>query len=705
MSNAEHPLAPTLLALFEGHTLESSCACDSRTLFYQLLHQRSQAKIQLTAYAFVQQQLQQLQISALNAAYHPANCSQALNAQLTPLKPNTKALLSATPVLYTELAWLDHCVPASCNQEPLALELQAFALTIEQTSKTERLRAYADILPDLHTWAFSQRQDIPLAFFDFAALQLALGLFPRVLFAEILGFTYAHCQSNGLGAGIGRTTNANWQAQLPLLLDILQRYIASFPAVATSLWQRFQQGYWLYYGHLSACQQQLNEACTAATTEQQLIEVLLHLRSSAVGHHHAITLEGKSLDDWFSETPFRASDFLMALRHSAYVDAQQPTNSRLLKLFAFKGPMFGVLNTQELALLQRWLAAPNNNTATMPLTETHAQPSALAQRVPLHQRAPEPSLPNPRQQLNSRTWYYTLANIDLFPSALAPAKQRVQRLVTLTKLCNRLPFSLYSHQAFANFIQARYQQELNAYRPLTTKPRIAKATYIWAIEQLAPAILTDGCWLQQIARLKYQPTQAVGALLTKIYRDELGDGQLLQNHPFIYQQLLTSVGITLPPIHTQAFSQHPGFIDSAFAIPNYLLAISHFPESFLPELLGLNMAIELSGLGKDYLRLAQALNYYGLDSTIVNVHISIDNLASGHAALAQQTIQRYLDEVLATAGETVMQQQWRRIYTGFCSLAFVSRPFSVALVARGLLRGLTSNLNRHACTHLPAGQP
>ena len=180
--------------------------------------------------------------------------------------------------------------------------------------------------------------------------------------------------------------------------------------------------------------------------------------------------------------------------------------------------------------------------------------------------------------------------------------------------------------------------------------------------------------------------------LFKIYEDEIGNGYLERNHPFIYRQLLKSLNLNLPSIASKSFIEHSGFLDSAFDLPVYLLSISKFTNSYLPELLGLNLAIETSGLGNVYLRLSEALSYWNIDPLIIDVHISIDNMSSGHSSLAIQAIEIYLDEVASGYGNAALQDHWHRIYTGYCSLQSACRRFKFALICSYLVNRFTKKV-------------
>jgi len=288
------------------------------------------------------------------------------------------------------------------------------------------------------------------------------------------------------------------------------------------------------------------------------------------------------------------------------------------------------------------------------------------------------------ETLSNRDLFYYLVNSECYPEVIDSATGRVTKVLRLARWLNKVPFNVYEHDRLDQFIATIYQRGITGYQAFKAPARVSKATYIWGIEQLAPTILADGCWLQGASQLQLSPYQAVGDLLQKIYSDEMGNGDVLKNHPCIYRRLLASLNIELPLVHTRDFSAHRGFLNSAFDIPVFLTALSLCGNRFLPELLGVNLAIELSGLGRQYMTLRDELKYWQIDSAIVDVHIAIDNVATGHTALAREAIALYLDQVQMIQGSEVMNQHWHRVYQGYSALNTAGARFKAALVLQYL---------------------
>ncbi|MBL1263747.1 iron-containing redox enzyme family protein [Methylomicrobium sp. RS1] len=682
-----------------------------RALFHALIQDGEEPALYPFAYHFVESRLAGKASSdstVLPSGWDCEDILQALTLQESTFPPITatraqlrNALVQVQPVLLTEPCWLQNILQTATNHAPAAIALSAvYASSGAMAAPNKAFQALllnAGLeIPDPGSSAFARNETIDSRFFDFAALQLALGQFPRVFFPEILGFTVAWCDSRSLLEGFSsddhpeqasylRLRQVRLSSAKPMVIETIRDNLMRLDDNRKkALWQRIKAGFDLYRENVDRCRQKLrNRLENPETAAQAAVKLFKEKAPAACGHHRHVRLEGRSLDDWFAEQPFDAKGFLAALHRSAYVDRQKPAASPLLKLFEFEGPMFGVLTEADRDCLKRWLSGGNAGLEEAPCPDETPPETGW---LPAEGGDDTPAF----GKMNRRELYHYLVNAELYPDVLPAAHRLVERVLRASGRFSRLPFTNYTHQAFTNHIDTLYRREIQAYEPLKRKPRLSRQAYVWGIEQLAPAILADGCWLQHASRLEFTAYAAVGASLSKIYDDETGNGIEAQNHPAIYRRLLDSLHIDLPPIHDPAFCHHPGFIDSAFDIPAYLLAISQFPASFLPELLGLNLAIELSGLGKVYLRLAEELEFWGIDPKIVKVHISIDNPASGHAALAGNAVQHYLDRIAAGQGSAAQNAHWRRTYRGYCSLAAAGRTFKIALAVRYLCRQFQS---------------
>lgn len=281
-----------------------------------------------------------------------------------------------------------------------------------------------------------------------------------------------------------------------------------------------------------------------------------------------------------------------------------------------------------------------------------------------------------------RKLYHTLLNREHYPDSFLKARCYAQRILTYTTMLAPLQTGLrrgfeYDKRAFIDRVDAIYNREIKRYLPLKSHPTVSRAFCLWGIRQMAPAILVDGCWLENIAGA--EPTQdAAQYRLVRTFADEVGAGCFEHNHPYIYRCLLENVGVWLPPTSSLAFSEDTSLCNAAFFLPTYLLSIGIHPQSYFPEILGLNLGIELSGLGAGYLHLVEVLSYYGIDPTIIRLHLSIDNLASGHAALARDSIIAHLGKVSNDSGRYALTTEWKRIWCGYLSLYTAIFPFILA---------------------------
>ena len=353
----------------------------------------------------------------------------------------------------------------------------------------------------------------------------------------------------------------------------------------------------------------------------------------------------------------------------------------------FGGPMFGVFSPEERRLCLEWIeqpeagvpagARPAAASGTPPQSRTNGPSPPLRGAFPGGRRAAERAGP--------RRLYTTLLRAespaDCPPAAIAFA-ERILRRARWLGLWHPAPWrGPYSPEAFRRSLETLHCLELERYRPLAGPPTIGKEFCRWAILQFAPAVLVDGCWLAGMA-IAPDRLDETGRELLAIYADELGNGRPERNHANVYRKLLASLGFELPPFDSEAFALDSRFLDAAFDLPVYLLAIGSSVQRYFPELLGLNLAIELSGLGAGYLRAIDLLRYHGIDPTILQLHLSIDNLSSGHAARARDAIQLYLDEAGRHGGRPAVRLEWRRIRTGYLSLTAAVLPLAARIVVR-----------------------
>lgn len=152
-----------------------------------------------------------------------------------------------------------------------------------------------------------------------------------------------------------------------------------------------------------------------------------------------------------------------------------------------------------------------------------------------------------------------------------------------------------------------------------------KAHALNFIKSVAPTKLVDGSWLYGMLRNWDSPDFHP---LIKTYLEELGEGAPSKNHVTIYRKLLATHGIDN---WEQLSEDH--FVQGAIQ-----LALGHHAERFLPEVIGFNLGYEQLPL--HLLITSYELNEFGIDPYYFQLHVTVDNAATGHA---QKAVQALLD--------------------------------------------------------------
>lgn len=165
---------------------------------------------------------------------------------------------------------------------------------------------------------------------------------------------------------------------------------------------------------------------------------------------------------------------------------------------------------------------------------------------------------------------------------------------------------------YALYLQARRHGEPRRYF-------VNRAQALWFLQQVAPTKAVDGAWLQGALRHWHDPRYHG---LIRTYLEELGEGDPRCNHVLIYQRLLSRVGC-LEPLPLPAARYRQGAVQ---------LALGQCFEAFMPEVDGYNLGYEQPPL--HLLITTHELAELGIDGHYFQLHVTIDNAASGHARKA-----------------------------------------------------------------------
>lgn len=191
-------------------------------------------------------------------------------------------------------------------------------------------------------------------------------------------------------------------------------------------------------------------------------------------------------------------------------------------------------------------------------------------------------------------------------------------------------------QSHARSVTARYALYLERRRAGGPREYFSsRAHALYFLRGVAPTKLVDGAWLHGLLG-QAQDARLHGLIRT--YLEELGDGDAVQNHVLLYRRLLAAHGL-------DADLQEPGVLPGAHYEQGAIqLALGWLGASgdWLPEVVGFNLGYEQLPL--HLLITAYELDELGIDPYYFTVHVTVDNLASGHARRACQAVRSLMPQ-------------------------------------------------------------
>ncbi|WP_407165971.1 LodA/GoxA family CTQ-dependent oxidase [Bradyrhizobium sp. ORS 111] len=292
----------------------------------------------------------------------------------------------------------------------------------------------------------------------------------------------------------------------------------------------------------------------------------------------------------------------------------------------------------------------------------------------------------PYAGMDIRYLFHALLNLENHRGCLGKAQEYVESVLQAARNVQKLPSAFnfmnnvrpfrYSEDVFEARMKDIYDDCMEFGLTQNGRPYNAaneehnpyfatRENVIERIKQLTPFNFLDGAWLRNVHRMG--PMDEVNSTLFSIFNEELGDGDVSQNHANVYRDLCHSFGFYPAPVASTAFAFDPQFLDAAFESATFQLGISEFPSLYYPEIIGMTLWLEWTAL--ELHRAASILENVGLSSKFHRLHIAIDNAEDGHAGQILRAVKIYLHNVMLHGGEEAVQEQWSRIWDGYVAYA------------------------------------
>lgn len=314
--------------------------------------------------------------------------------------------------------------------------------------------------------------------------------------------------------------------------------------------------------------------------------------------------------------------------------------------------------------------------------EKSPQNVATQKKPPIDEPSPKaPAVTESAELKAYKQLYYKLHNLEQHPEILPECCELLVSFLSSTigealedTGSTILSVETFSRDRLNHFLKAKDEDCTNRWEEYLARRRAGGSREIfgdkeeakWWLKQAAPVKYVDGAWLGHINKIstpfKYRN---ITKNAWQVMSEELGDGDLAKNHVYVYRQLMDDIDAGLPAADSEDFIDPCHKLDQTrcWKAAMAQLLISLFPHDFLPESLGFNMAYE--SLPLHLLKTVKELREVRLNPYYFELHISIDNADSGHAAMAMAAVANYIDLVKQEEGAEAAHIAWRRVQAGY----------------------------------------
>lgn len=611
-----------------------------------------------------------------------------------------RVALGCAPLALVSGAWLQWATePANAEEETALAVLTLYASDIGAGSpRASRGEAYRELLrrlrvadyvsPTSHVVRDTRISDVA---FYLPAVLLAMSRRPNMFLPEILGADLC-LRAVGLLPALSivhdsEAVHSDWSALDPATdrLDGVAGGLEQCRAAIESLIRsspgeverRISAGFeWALMSLTRWSALLRTELVDAIDPAHEMADLLRRRAGEAAVYHQGFRLAGRPLSSWLEECGQSPYPLMDALAASRLIKPGRAEGSRLVtSLVSDRGPMFRVFSPQELDILRRWIDSlpPAGGGRRTRAREHDAAPGAgnAGVAVPVSAMSgPAGSRSDPVPE-SLRDAYHQLQTRASSPRLLVWAEAYVRGWLARSRLGVRasddqLP-EVWTSEGLRPWLLDQHARHARAFEADAGAALPSREALIESTLQLAPLTLIDGSWVGGFTDYE-QASSDVGRFLFEIYWDELGNGQPSLNHPRIYRELLDEMGVQLPPTHSRAFAESRLLKEWSLELPVYWLSISKFPLTFVAEVLGLNVAMELAGVGGGYRRTRMALQHHGFSTSFVDIHNTIDNVGTGHSAWAADAVDAYMNALANAQGRKAQLAAWHRVRVGFASL-------------------------------------